>query len=208
MHLSRLILNPRNRQVRSELACPYEMHRTISQAFGDDLSDERILYRVDVDRRTGVPTVLVQSQTEPDWSVLPDDGYLLETDGDNPDSKAVDPGFSAGQLLSFRLRANPVKRDNDTGRRLGLLKEDDQRQWLDRKGERSGFRVVRCHVIPEGLQEFAKRRGGAQHEITLLSVRFEGLLQVTDPDALREALEAGIGPAKSFGFGLLSLARA
>ncbi|MGI5819461.1 MAG: type I-E CRISPR-associated protein Cas6/Cse3/CasE [Armatimonadota bacterium] len=204
MHLSRLILNPRNRQVRSELACPYEMHRTISQAFGDDLSDERILYRVDEDRRTGVPTVLVQSQTEPDWSALPDNGYLLEP----ADHKSADPGFAEGQLLSFRLRANPVKRDNETGRRLGLLEEQDQREWLDRKGERGGFRVVRCHVIPEGLQEFEKRRGGSQRSITLLSVRFEGLLQVTDPDALLRAVTDGIGPAKAFGFGLLSLARA
>jgi CRISPR system Cascade subunit CasE len=204
MHLSQLILNPRNRQVRSELACPYEMHRTISRAFGDDLSDERILYRVDVDRRTGVPTVLVQSQTEPDWSALPDDGYLLEP----ADSKSVDPGFSEGQLLNFRLRANPVKRDADTGKRLGLLEEEDQREWLDRKGQRNGFRVVRCHVIPEGLKKFDKRSGGTERKVTLASVRYEGVLQVTDPAALLEAMEGGIGPAKAFGFGLLSLAKA
>jgi len=204
MYLSRLTLNPRSRQVRSELACPYEMHRTISRAFGDDLSDERILYRVDLDRRTGVPTVLVQSQAEPDWSALPDDAYLLE----RPESKPIDPGFAAGQLLSFRLRANPVKRDNETGKRLGLLQEEDQREWLDRRGERAGFRVVRCHVIPEGLQEFVRRSGGSQRDITLLSVHFKGLVQVTDPHALRMAVEEGIGPAKAFGFGLLSLARA
>ena len=204
MHLSQLVLNPRNRQVRSELACPYEMHRTISQAFGDDLSDERILYRVDVERTTGVPTVLVQSQAEPDWLALPDAGYLLEPAA----SKSIDPGFSAGQLMSFRLRANPVKRDNETGKRMGLLEEQNQREWLDRKGERNGFRVVRCHVIPEGLREFEKRRGGSQRTITLLSVRFEGLLQVTDPDSLLSGMEDGIGPAKAFGFGLLSLARA
>lgn len=204
MHLSRLILNPRNRQVRSELTCPYEMHRTLCGAFGDDLSDERILYRVDVERRTGVPTVLVQSQTEPDWSVLPDDGYLLE----EPDNKSIDPGFSEGQLLSFRLRANPVKRDNETGKRLGLFDEQEQREWLDRKGQESGFAVARCHVIPEGLQKFLRRSGGSEHEVTLLSVRFEGLLQVANPDALLSAVEDGIGPAKAFGFGLLSLARA
>ncbi len=203
MHLSRLVLNPRNRQVRAELACPYEMHRTISRAFGHDLSDERILYRVDEDRRTGVPTVLVQSQTKPDWSALPGDGYLLEPAA----SKPIDPGFSEGELLSFRLRANPVRRDNDTGKRLGLLQEAEQREWLDRKGERNGFRVVRCHVIPEGLRKFEKRRSGSQRNITLLSVRFEGLLQVTDPDALLGAMTDGIGPAKAFGFGLLSLAR-
>ncbi|NLO07862.1 MAG: type I-E CRISPR-associated protein Cas6/Cse3/CasE [candidate division WS1 bacterium] len=204
MYLSRLILNPRNRQVRSELACPYEMHRTIARAFGEDYEDDRILYRVDVERRTGVATVLVQSLTEPDWSVLPDDRYLLEP----ADSKPIAPGVSEGQLLSFRLRANPVKREKESGRRQGLLQEEEQRAWLERQGERSGFRVVRCHVIPEGLQEFLRRSNGDERKVTLLSVRFEGLLQVTDPDALGAAVRDGIGPAKAFGFGLLSLARA
>ena len=204
MYLSRLILNPRNRQVRSELACPYEMHRTLAHAFDDNYADDRVLYRVDVERRTGVPPVIVQSLTEPDWSVLPFGGYLLQPS----DSKPIDPGFSEGQLLSFRLRANPVKRENATGRRQGLLAEKDQRVWLDRHGERSGFRVVRCHVIPEGLQEVLRRSNGDQRTVTLLSVRFEGLLQVTDAEALRAAVEGGIGPAKAFGFGLLSLARA
>ena len=35
MYLSRLILNPRSRQVRNELADPYEMHRTVCKAFPD-----------------------------------------------------------------------------------------------------------------------------------------------------------------------------
>ena len=204
MYLSRLILNPRNRQVQSELAGPYEMHRTLSRAFADDYEDERALFRVDLDRRTGVPTVLVQSRTEPDWSALPADGYLLEPAA----SKPIDPAFSAGQLLSFRLRANPVRRDKASGDRQGLLQEDQQRGWLDRKGETGGFRVVRCHVIPEGPLSIRQRRGGTEHDVSLLSVRFEGLLQVTDPRALRRTLEQGIGPAKGFGFGLLSLARA
>lgn len=208
MYLSRLILNPRNRQVQSELANPYEMHRTLSRAFAADYENERALFRVDVDRRTGVPTVLVQSRHEPDWSVLPDGGYLLRGGDDNPACKPIDPVFGAGQLLSFRLRANPVRRDKASGDRQGLLQEDQQRAWLDRKGETGGFRVVRCHVIPEGLLSIRQRRAGTEHTLSLLSVRFEGLLQVTDPQALRRTLEQGIGPAKGLGFGLLSLARA
>jgi CRISPR system Cascade subunit CasE len=37
---------------------------------------------------------------------------------------------------------------------------------------------------------------------------FDGALSVTDAAAFRAALETGIGPAKAFGFGLLSLSRA
>lgn len=208
MYLSRLILNPRSRRVQSELANSYEMHRTLSRAFADGYEDDRVLFRVDLDRRTGVPTVLVQSHHAPDWSVLPESAYLLPGPSDNPASKPVDPAFAVGQLLSFRLRANPVRRDRASGDRQGLLQEDQQRAWLDRKGETGGFRVVRCHVIPEGLLSIRQRRAGSEHDVSLLSVRFEGLLQVTDPQALRRTLERGIGPAKGFGFGLLSLARA
>lgn len=41
-----------------------------------------------------------------------------------------------------------------------------------------------------------------------LAVRFDGLLEVTDPGKFLETLRAGIGSAKGFGFGLLSLAPA
>lgn len=40
------------------------------------------------------------------------------------------------------------------------------------------------------------------------AARFDGLLRITEMKAFSEALENGIGPAKGFGFGLFSLARA
>ena len=43
--------------------------------------------------------------------------------------------------------------------------------------------------------------------LTHVAVRFDGLLEVTDPVKFLETLRAGIGSAKGFGFGLLSLAR-
>ena len=36
---------------------------------------------------------------------------------------------------------------------------------------------------------------------------FEGVLRVADPAALASAVENGLGSAKGYGFGLLSLAR-
>jgi CRISPR-associated protein Cas6/Cse3/CasE subtype I-E len=44
------------------------------------------------------------------------------------------------------------------------------------------------------------------HKLTLNIVQFDGYLQVIDPDKLLTALRQGIGPAKAFGCGLLSLA--
>jgi CRISPR system Cascade subunit CasE len=215
MYLSRLILNPRHRRVQREIANPYELHRTLMSAFPADLPEkERVLYRVDTDPHTGVPTALLQSHTAPDWVALHDRaGYLLPESQcpprvhANPATKPFDLALSAGQVLTFRLRANPtVKRD---GSRHGLYKEEEQRDWLARKGEQNGFRPLRVTVIQEGDQlSWKPRKGDEKRKLTHFAVRFEGLLQVTDPDALWEAVQNGIGPAKSFGFGLLSLAPA
>ncbi|MBN0632140.1 type I-E CRISPR-associated protein Cas6/Cse3/CasE, partial [Pseudomonas aeruginosa] len=43
--------------------------------------------------------------------------------------------------------------------------------------------------------------------ISVLRAAFEGRLRISRQDAFGQALVAGIGPAKAFGCGLLSLAR-
>ncbi|NSW58710.1 MAG: type I-E CRISPR-associated protein Cas6/Cse3/CasE [Armatimonadetes bacterium] len=205
MYLSRLILDPRSRQVRAELLNPYEMHRTLLRAFRAKRDAAGVLYRVESDRRTGVPTALVQSAIEPDWSALTQlDRYLLATDLDNPAYKQLTPAFSTGQVLQFRLRANPtVKRD---GKRLGLLEEQAQAAWLARKAEGGGFRILSCAIVPEGLGSAAKHDRGHRVQVSHFAVRFDGILQVTEPDLFLRTLQSGIGPAKAFGFGLLSVA--
>ena len=47
----------------------------------------------------------------------------------------------------------------------------------------------------------------AVRKMAHLAVRFEGVLQVVDPVAFQQTLRRGIGSAKGFGFGLLSIAR-
>lgn len=42
--------------------------------------------------------------------------------------------------------------------------------------------------------------------VTLVTATFESQLRVTDPGALRHTLTHGIGPAKGYGCGLLTLA--
>lgn len=219
MYLSRLILNPRSRRVQRELAQPYEMHRSIMHAFRSDLQagEERVLWRVDEHPRLGL-MLLVQSRELPDWSWLAEDGargYLLPADEPNPAVKAFDLQPATGQIFTFRLRANPTKRlgksaEYDKGKRVGIYDEEEQRAWLARKGEQHGFRVLQVQVSRDDKikDEKAIERDGKVHDLELLSVQFDGILQVTDPDKLIAAVEAGIGSAKGFGFGLLSLAPA
>jgi CRISPR system Cascade subunit CasE len=212
MYLSRLILNPRSRRAQREIADLYQLHRSLMRAFPDDLQegDERVLFRLDADARDGAPTVLLQSWLEPKWDWLSDAGargYLLRP----PETKAFDLRLAAGQVLAFRLRANPtVKRKFDDGdhKRVGLYREEEQLEWLKRKGEQGGFRLLAARAGGESRAGGFIRRPEEDktHKLTKLAVQFDGLLQVTDPDRLRETVRRGIGSGKGLGFGLLSLA--
>jgi CRISPR system Cascade subunit CasE len=144
----------------------------------------------------------VQSENEPDWTALDGAGnFLLEP----PQWKIYDLVVAVGQALYFRLRANPtIKRD---GKRLGILREDDQIEWLHRKAKEGGFEILSLTVVPEGIaHDKMTDRSDSPHDLSLFSVRFEGVLKVTDPDIFRQTLEHGIGSAKGLGFGLLSIA--
>ena len=44
--------------------------------------------------------------------------------------------------------------------------------------------------------------------LTFEGVTFEGVLEVTDPERFAATVRSGIGPAKAYGYGLLSLAPA
>jgi CRISPR system Cascade subunit CasE len=59
-------------------------------------------------------------------------------------------------------------------------------------------------VIARDILRFSKRAGSPR--ITLSTATFQGRLRVTDPDAVRNALLSGIGTAKGYGQGLLTLA--
>nr|WP_272926766.1 type I-E CRISPR-associated protein Cas6/Cse3/CasE [Streptomyces sp. SID4946] len=59
-------------------------------------------------------------------------------------------------------------------------------------------------ITSRDILRFRKRPDGPR--ITLSTATFEGRLHVTDPDALRASLLDGIGPAKGYGQGLLTLA--
>jgi CRISPR system Cascade subunit CasE len=108
--------------------------------------------------------------------------------------------FHAGQALAFRLRANPTAKRE--GKRFGLMTEGLQRAWLERKGAAAGFRPSLFQVACEGMANGHK----GENTLTHLAVRFDGVLTVIDGDAFSAAIENGIGPAKAFGFGLLSVA--
>ena len=219
MILSRLRLDPHSRQVQRELADPYQMHRTILRAFPTPLPElERVLYRYDITPPANEVLLLVQSQTHPDWSFLHGQPYLqtaLFDPGDNPSVKTVSLNFTAGQYLHFRLRANPTQslpsetkggEPRPRGHRVALYREECQREWLVRKAAASGFCLRSVNIKKQESAYTTIHRREKTHEFRLSLVQFDGLLQVTDPYVLLQAINRGIGHGKVFGCGMFSLA--
>lgn len=222
MYLMRMFLNARCKAVRSNRNSPEELHRTVMRLFPSDVGPQPrkqlgVLHRLD-EGLGGRLMLLLQSGVRPDVHRLPE-GYLLDVvqDADltlsgitdNPVIREVDDERSriaVGEKFRFRLKANTTKRVGGKssqeiagfGKRVPLRGDAARINWLERRAETGGFHLIHAEV----------REVAAQGErVRLAGGLFEGLLEVRDPDAFRGALADGIGPAKAFGFGLLSVAR-
>ncbi|MBP9199805.1 MAG: type I-E CRISPR-associated protein Cas6/Cse3/CasE [Gemmatimonadales bacterium] len=221
MLLHRIHLNPRCREARRDLSDPYQMHSTLCRAFC--LPDERcpegaFLWRLEPEAGLdGLPRLLIQSRSQPDWTRVHPQDWLAET-GPAIDltTRMTPDSLRAGRRFRFRLRANPcVTRDH---KRLGLLRLVEQEAWMARKGDLHGFIVPRLSrsAAAEALEprfdvrvsqeQMLRGKQHAGNGIRVFAVLFDGVLTVSDPGKLMLALQTGIGHGKALGLGLLSLA--
>lgn len=223
MYLTRLVLNLRSRDVRRDLENIHNLHQRVLLGFPDTQSsaarnEHGVLFRVE---GGDSPTLLVQSTTKPDWVRLPE-GYAQSSFEPNPSTRDLGPLLErckAGAKYRFRLRANATKRlrtgTTVAGKRVEVVGSDNLLAWLLRKTATAGFELARTGLddlalsdryrvrATEELKVRGARTGGA---LTFGSTLFEGELVVTDAAAFRATLTAGIGSAKAYGFGLLSVA--
>lgn len=225
MRLHRIHLNPRNREVRRDLADPYQMHASLCRAFcppEQKCPPGEILWRQEPETDpAGQPRLLIQSCLEPDWSRVAAADWLSRADaGIDLSQKLALDSLVAGQRFHFRLRANPCKTVG--GNRQGLLHRDAQIDWLKRKAEQHGFALPEpasadyfefmtqptgrgypdCRVTHEHMLVGRQHAGNAIH---IFAVLFEGRLSVTDTERFKQALAKGIGHGKMMGLGLLSV---
>lgn len=161
----------------------------------------------------GRAVILVQSSRRPDWEyAFHNAEYLLAAP---PEVKELHWQYGEGDRLRFCLQANATRKvtaktgdlsKRKNGTRVPVRRED-LAGWLHRKGEESGFRVDEAELrIETGYVCFYKDKTADREEQgRLFSVVYGGTLRVTDASLFARALEAGIGPAKGFGFGLLTV---
>ena len=228
MYLTRAFLDPTSRYVRADSRNPESLHKTVMRAFPDDAgpsarSAHAVLHRLDHDRGERL-VLLIQSRTKPMTERWPT-GYVLAMGGDldlafslagdNPAIRNVEAeraSLRADRRFAFRLRANTTRTiDTKTGpdgvrrrgRRVPLRGDEERVGWLTRHAEAAGF-----GFDPGNLRvtEIAASGGFGGKKVTVAGALFEGVLVVRDAERFVVALESGIGRAKAYGFGLLSLA--
>ncbi len=183
----------------------------LSQVHVNRSKDIGFLFRIDP-YAGGTVIILVQSATMPDWDyAFHNAEFLLAAP---PQVKECHPSFNEGEILRFRLCANPQKRlpaggvvSSETGKpidgkRVQLFKLEDQLAWLERRSVTGGFAIIEKLVTKSGMQRSTKDGKAVSH----YAVTFDGVLRVTDAALLLQLVESGIGSGKGFGFGLLSLA--
>lgn len=215
MFLSQLRLHPRDPLVLRDLSDPTELHRSLMRAFPQHQGPSPrahfgVLFRVESEPAGGgAPTLLVQSTVKPSWDALPE-GYVLACEV--KDVAGLLDGIAAGAAFRFRLVANPTKKvapaavgatPRRHNPRVPLLGEEERLAWLSRKGAQFGF-VVPPGGVRSSVLGVSGGRGATA--VRVQPVQFEGELRVVEPLAFRDALSGGVGPAKAYGCGLLSLA--
>jgi CRISPR system Cascade subunit CasE len=227
MYLARAFLDPASRDVRRDIKDPQGLHKTIMRAFPDNSGpsprkEHSILHRLD-EEPGGRVVLLIQSATAPSWEKLPS-GYVLDVASDldlafssvsnNPALRSVAAEHAAiqrGGRFLFRLRANTTRKiDTKTradgaksnGRRVPVRGDVERQAWLGRRALRCGFSLepsaLRITELPTQIARGPK-------SLAVAGALFEGILRVENAEAFRLALKEGIGPAKAYGFGLLSL---
>lgn len=218
MFLYRVALDVTRRETMRLLSSPEYLHGAIEKAFPP--GRVRKLWRIDA--LGGQTYLLVLSPEEGNFTqVVAQYGFV----GQQPpwESKPYQPLLSRlapGQIWQFRLVANPVRavregEEKTRGKVMAHVTSEQQKQWLLTRADQTGGKPEDSklgfslsensfEVVATQWYRFHKGHG---HQVTLRTAAYEGSLQVTDPDKLALALTEGIGRAKAYGCGLLTLSR-
>lgn len=200
---------------------------------GGSEGQSRVLWRLDHTARAEAYLYVV-SPTEPDLTHLVEQAgwpHRAASSGDpgwqTHHYRPFLSRLAKGDSWAFRLTANPVhsarRKDDEPLKRTAHISTRHQLGWLLKRQEAAGFRLLkREKPVTDRLEDqhevvvhdrrdlsFAKSatpEGKRGKPVTLVTVTFDGRLEVEDPEALRRTLTAGLGKAKAYGCGLMTLA--
>lgn len=219
MYLSRMRLDLSLRKTMMALASPKLLHGAVEDSFPQrapfDPNDHearrrmRKLWRID--RLGGNCYLLLLSEEKPDMTAAVRELGISEEAWETKDISPLLARVTDGSEWHFRLTANPTirKTARDKSQRGELhahITVGHQKDWLAKRAEKHGFKLGAdtFDVVHSRWLRFRKASTGTAI-VTLLSVTYEGILQVTDAERFRSALTGGIGRGKAYGMGLITI---
>ena len=209
MYLSRVKIDKTRRSYYKFLSSAQVMHATIESCF-DKEDNSRKLWRLDHFKNEYY--ILILSENEPNLQVISKQyGFeQLEGNEETRDYKKVLEVLKNGQFWRFRLRANPVRSVKnfegnvmERGKVLSHVTVNYQKKWLSDRAEKLGFEIKEFDIIQRDIKKFKRQNS----TVTIGMVTYEGILEIRDIEIFKDSLIRGIGKAKAYGCGLLTLAR-
>ena len=207
MYLSRAELDPTRRETMVALVSPQKFHGAVENSFSGER--RRRLWRLD--QLGGKLYLLLLSEGVPDLTALCEQFAT----GTAPETRPYEPlleRVTAGSCWQFRLTANPTRSKKDPadlmarGTLTPCYLEVEQEEWLRAQAAKHGFAVSEGSFVVTRKQTYHFKKNGTR-PVTLLAVTYEGVLQVTDPEAFKALLCEGVGRGKAYGLGLMTIIR-
>ncbi len=204
MYLSRVSLDLQKRETMLAMVNPQWFHGAVEQAFTGER--RRRLWRLDP--LGEYLYLMILSEEKPDLS-----GIVKQFGkGQAGEIKLYDSlleRITTGSVWHFRLAANPTvskalaPHSCERGRVQAHITPKFQEKWLEDRAEKHGFLLKNVLVTGSRWLKFSKKH--CRSSVTLLSVMYEGVLEVMDPVLFRQTLTEGIGRGKAYGQGLLTV---
>lgn len=203
--LTRICLHRRHPLARRDLGDTVALHKTLMRLVPDNLGPHPrqtagLLFRLDPEPE---PTLIVQTTHPPLLHNLPHGYGTARTHDLTP----ILHTLTRGMTVRYRITANPITvqphpTDPNKPPRRTALNGPDATTWWTRHATRAGLTL---HTADATIRAFHRRDpNGPCHSL----IQFDGHATITDPDHLRHAVTHGIGKAKAYGAGLLTLAPA
>ncbi|MGW7304282.1 type I-E CRISPR-associated protein Cas6/Cse3/CasE [Streptomyces sp. NPDC054835] len=209
--LTLLTLNPHHKTVRADLKDAVGLHKTLMRLVPDHLgptprAEAGLLFRLE---NGPDPTLLIQTRHQPDPTRLPRNYATHQMRSLTPMLNALRPDLTvryritAAPVASLTAHATPHPTTGKIRGKLTPLTGDDALAWWQRRAAKAGLHPLTTNATPTPRRFPRKNdRDPGPHAVL---TQFDGLARITDPTQLTTAITTGIGRAKSYGAGLLSL---
>jgi len=213
---------------------PQVLHAAVLGGLSHQPADERVLWRVESDSPYR-SSVLVLTASRPSWEHLIEQCGWPSADEPQALVRPYEPLLGrvvAGAQFAFRLRANPVRATRHPlspspaqqkslasaararGVRVAHRTAAHQLAWLTSRIGRWGFEMLPTAAGFPDVRLAARERlvfsksshGGEKRRVVIETATFEGRIRITDEEAARACLLSGVGPARAYGCGLITLA--